>query len=275
MYEGVEIVAVRTPTLPPATHTNCWIVGEGRLTVVDPASPYEDEQRRLFEVLEERLACGEQVERILLTHHHHDHVSGAEALRASLAQRGRTVPVAAHPLTAERVAPRIQVDMTIEHGAEIEAGGRVLRAMFTPGHAPGHLVFQDQEAGWALAGDMVAGTGTILLHPAEGDLQQYLDSLALMRTARPTALLPSHGPVLKEADTLLSMYIAHRHLRTQQIREALVQAGALDPLALAPRVYADLPPEHWEIASQQITTHLAWMAARGLASALADGRWTA
>jgi hypothetical protein len=36
---GIRVVKVRTPTLPPATHTNCYVVGDGELAVFDPASP--------------------------------------------------------------------------------------------------------------------------------------------------------------------------------------------------------------------------------------------
>ncbi len=37
---GIFLFPVRTPTLPPATHTNCYIIGGDELIVIDPASPY-------------------------------------------------------------------------------------------------------------------------------------------------------------------------------------------------------------------------------------------
>ena len=51
---GLEEVPLRTPTLPPATHTNTYLVGTGDITVIDPASPYEDEQNVLLNRLDER-----------------------------------------------------------------------------------------------------------------------------------------------------------------------------------------------------------------------------
>ena len=48
---GIRCIPVRSPTLPPATHTNVWVLGERRLTVIDPASPWTDEQARLWETL--------------------------------------------------------------------------------------------------------------------------------------------------------------------------------------------------------------------------------
>ena len=103
----------------------------------------------------ERVARDEiAIERIVLTHHHGDHVDVAE-------YRERfDVPVVAHPRTAELVEGL--VDETIEDGEELRAGGLVLRALHTPGHAAGHLalVVGDEDV---LTGDLlfrgtVAGT---------------------------------------------------------------------------------------------------------------------
>ena len=49
---GVGVIPVRSPTLPPATHTNVWVLGEHHVTVIDPASPFRQEQERLDEILE-------------------------------------------------------------------------------------------------------------------------------------------------------------------------------------------------------------------------------
>ena len=40
-------VALRTPTLPPATHTNTHVLGRAALTLIDPASPYPEAQGAL------------------------------------------------------------------------------------------------------------------------------------------------------------------------------------------------------------------------------------
>ncbi|TVQ94059.1 MAG: MBL fold metallo-hydrolase [Deltaproteobacteria bacterium] len=272
MLDGVQIIPTRTPTLPPATHTNTWIVGEDRLTVIDPPSPWPQEQRALFEAIEDRLLLGETVERIVLTHHHHDHVSGVDALKRAL---GEPVPVLAHPLTAELLHGIVEVDGHLNEDQSFDAGGRTLRALHTPGHAPGHLVFLDLEQRWMIAGDMVAGVGTILLHPDEGDLADYLASLQRMQAERPVALLPSHGPVLHDPSSLLSMYVAHRHMRSAQTREALITHGAMTPAELVSYVYGDLDPRAVPFAALQLRTHLRWMQDHGLTRPADETRWEA
>jgi glyoxylase-like metal-dependent hydrolase (beta-lactamase superfamily II) len=122
---------------------------------------------------------------------------------------------------------------------------------------------------------MVAGVGTIVIDPAEGDLQDYLDSLERMRGLGAERLLPAHGPVMPHADAVLSFYVAHRHQRTDQVRTALVRLGASTPQELAPAVYPELDPRMLPVAAMQILTHLRWLDRHGLARAGDGGRWSA
>src|ERR1044071_7066784 len=120
---GIRVLALRTPTLPPAAHTNAYLVGPGARpgAVVDPGSPYPDQQAILDRVLASAPPCV-----VLLTHHHGDHVGGA----AALAERW-SVPIAAHPATARRLAGRVAVSVHLEDGDTAYG----VNAIFTPGHA--------------------------------------------------------------------------------------------------------------------------------------------
>src|SRR4051794_11895029 len=70
---GIRVLALNTPTLPPAAHTNVYVVGpdRGPVVVVDPGSPYPEQQAILAAAL-----AGLEIEAVLLTHHHGDHVGG-------------------------------------------------------------------------------------------------------------------------------------------------------------------------------------------------------
>jgi glyoxylase-like metal-dependent hydrolase (beta-lactamase superfamily II) len=249
---GIRAVALRTPTLPPATHTACYLVGpsegEGETFVVDPASPYPDQQAVLDRFLER-----ERVAAVLLTHHHGDHVGGA----AHLAARG--VPIWAHAETARRID--VSVARVLEDG---DACGPV-RAIFTPGHAPGHLCFHDPATGALIAGDMVAGLGTILIDPSEGDMRVYLRSLAIMAALAPSVLLPAHGPVVTDALAKLREYAAHRLMREGRVFDALVAKRPATARELVPLAYADTPKPLWGLAERSLISHLVKLEADGRA----------
>lgn len=248
--EGVGVFPVRTPTLPPATHTNVWVLGDHHVIVVDPASPYPEEQARLDEAMEMFM-----VEKIFLTHHHLDHVGGAEDLKARTG-----APIVAHALTAERVG--FAVDEIIEDGDVLATDAGFWRAVHTPGHASGHLCLHNPGLGMLVAGDMVAGVGTILLDPPEGNLGLYLDSLAGLKKLAPRTLLPAHGPPINDGVGCLQEYIDHRHMRTQQVRDTLRERPAAKPSDLVPVIYADIPSSFYTIAARQVLCHLQWLHAQ-------------
>jgi glyoxylase-like metal-dependent hydrolase (beta-lactamase superfamily II) len=263
---GVRVRPLRTPTLPPAAHTGCYVIGptsgRGALIVVDPASPYPEEQASLDDWLEAEAADGRPLAAIALTHHHGDHVGGA----MHLAQR-TGAPVLAHTETARLLAGRVEVTRTLADDEELEAGGVVARAVWTPGHAAGHLCFAVGDA--LICGDMVAGVGTILVDPDEGDMGQYLGSLARMQALAPARLLPAHGPVIADAAGKLREYVAHRRMREHRIVDALRDAGAATPRDLVPVAYADTPPPMWFLAERSLVAHLMQLEREG--RAVTDG----
>src|SRR4030095_4430004 len=131
------------------------IYTSSELLVVDPGSPYEDEQTALNQAIDDLLGEGRKLREIILTHLHPDHVGGVNALRKHL---GDHAIVAAHRLTAEPLAESIRVDRLIEDGEKIKLGSSpeiTLRALHTPGHARGHLCFHDADRGTLLSGDNI------------------------------------------------------------------------------------------------------------------------
>ena len=265
----LRVVPLRTPTLPPATHTNCYIVGEAaHAAIVDPASPYADEQARLDAYL---AAQGITPAAIVLTHHHVDHVSDAARLQARLG-----VEVLAHAETAARVAGRLTVTRTVGDGERLPFGPRGLRAVFTPGHAPGHLCFVDEAARAIVVGDMVASVGTIVVEPGDGgDMIEYLASLRALRRevdAGAATLLPAHGPPIADGGARLDFYVAHRLEREARVLAALGDAPATVE-ALVPAAYPDVPPAIYGLAARSLLAHLIKLERDGRARRDADGRW--
>ena len=261
---GIRVLALRTPTLPPAAHTNTYLVGpeRGPQLVVDPGSPYPDEQAALETVLSEDAAAGRPLAMVLLTHHPGDHVGGAAALAAR-----RRVPIAAHPATARRLAGKLQVDRELHDGDVIEG----ILCLHTPGHAEGHLCFERDGA--IVAGDMVAGLGWILIDPSEGDMAEYLASLRRLLARGARVLLPAHGPPITDPAARLNEYLAHRLAREALVIAALGQRASRSLDELVPEVYADTPRPMWPLAARVLRAHLVKLVREGRARQVEVDRW--
>ncbi|RMG14404.1 MAG: MBL fold metallo-hydrolase [Deltaproteobacteria bacterium] len=267
---GVGLVPLRTPTLPPATHTNTYVLGTGRRRiVVDPASPWAAEQEVLDVVLD---TMGVEVAEIWLTHHHADHVGGAAHLQARLG-----AVVRAHPRTAEllrETEPALEVDASLDDGTTVVLEGPLpmrWRAVHTPGHAPGHLVFFEEETRAAIVGDLMAGVGTVLVSPPEGRMRDYFDSLRRLRALEPRVLFPAHGPPTARPAEHIDAYLAHRQAREEAIVEAM-RAGAQTPREMVQQVYTDVPEAAWPLAECNVVAHLLKLAEEGRAVET-EGRW--
>ncbi len=255
--EGAVRLHLRTPTLPPATATNTLIVGGSRLAVIEPATPFDDQRSRLDERIASLAADGRTVAAVLVTHHHVDHVGYAEALAQRLG-----VPIVAHHETAERVG--FDVDQVWRGGETLDLGeGYVIEGVFTPGHAPGHLVYHERKTGLAYAGDMVAAEGTILIDPDDdGDMRAYLKSLARLKALGARALVPSHGKVLHDPDAVVDFYIQHRLAREAKVLAGLAE-GPLTADDLLARAYADTPKFLWPLAARSLEAHLVKLESEG------------
>lgn len=258
---GVVLCAERTPTLPPATHTNCWILDlapSPGVAVVDPGSGAPEDVARRDRILAILAAEGRPAREVWLTHHHVDHVGGV----AGLAARG--LPVRAHPETA-RLVPGGEAFLPVADGELLH--GR-WRALFTPGHAPGHLCFLDERTGALVAGDMVSTLSTVVIDPPEGDMGLYLASLERLRTLGARTLYPAHGSPAPSAVAKLDEYLAHRRMRAAKVEAALDPGG---PLAAVTRAaYDDTPPALLPVAERSCLATLLWLERTGRATRSGD-----
>ncbi len=254
----LQLFAARTPTLPPATHTNSYALGEREMVLVEPATPYADEQRAWIEWARALVSQGRELVAIVATHHHEDHVGGLETLAREL-----DVPVWAHDLTVDRLAPETRAlvtrrladdDVIVLDGPRPESW----RVLHTPGHAPGHVCLFEEQTRTVVVGDMVASVGTILIAPGDGDMQVYLQQLDRLAALGASVALPAHGDPIDAPAVLFRKYIAHRLAREAKVLDAVRHAGAAgaDSTALVPDAYADTPMHLWPIAKLSLEMHL-------------------
>lgn len=257
---GVLLYPLLTPTLPPATHTSAYVLGTGECVIVDPGSPDDEEIDKLVRFLRALAPEGYRPIAIVLSHHHGDHVGGARRL---VEQTG--LPVWAHERTADR-SP-VPVARLLRDGEVIELDGPLKmrwQVLHTPGHARGHLTFVDEASRAAVVGDMVAGVGTIVIDPPEGEMAEYLRQLARLEALPVRTLYPAHGPVIPDGPGKLQEYAMHRAWREAKVFDAVASFDAEVEVAdVVPRAYDDVAAFVWPIAERNTEAIIEKLVAEG------------
>ena len=180
---------------------NCYIVGDegmGAGVLVDPG----DEAVRIALAVEQ---TGLEIDRILITHAHIDHVGAVADLVDEYA-----CPVLMHaeaePMLQQLPTQAIMmglrfgkvptVDRHLEDEEVLEVGALRLKALYTPGHAPGHLAFYVEGEGLVLSGDaLFAGSvGRTDLFGGDMDLLMRSINERLMTLPDETRVYSGHGP---------------------------------------------------------------------------------
>lgn len=254
---GIRMAPLLTPTIPPATTTNAYVVGEKDLFVVDPAPYDEGERRRLLEFLARLESEGRRVRGVLVTHHHQDHVGAIDTVATKFG-----VPVHGHPLTLERLPVPPRDPRPLDEGSRVELGvapdgseGWHLLAHHTPGHDRGHLIFIESRYRAAIVGDLVSTLSTIVIDPPEGHMATYVASLERARGLELAMLYPAHGPANPRGRALLGRAIEHRQARERKVLEALSDEPQELGQVLA-RAYDDVDPRLTGLAERSLLAGL-------------------
>lgn len=258
---GVRRIVAPNPSPMTGRGTNTYVLGTGRVAVIDPGP---DDAAHLTAIAE-GLDPGERIAAILVTHAHLDHSAGAPALsRLSGAPvwafgdagAGRSAAMAAFQgrlPEGEGTDHAFRPDHVLGDGAELAMGDWRVRALHTPGHFGNHLSFGFGDL--VFSGDVVMGWSTTLIAPPEGDLNDYFRALARLRAEGARRLLPGHGAPVEAPTRRIDELDAHRRMRSAQILEALAH-GPKDIPALRAALYPDLAAPLHPAAERNILAHL-------------------
>ncbi|MCA8960562.1 MAG: MBL fold metallo-hydrolase [Planctomycetes bacterium] len=281
---GIFVAPLEARTKPPATTTNCFLVGHERLYVVDPAPTKLDEQARLLAKIDSALHSGVKLEAVLVTHAHPDHVG---AVRATAERYG--VRIGGHPLALESLeqaghVPLGTTTFELNEGDELDLGSApdgtgewTLRVLHTPGHSPDHLAFVESRYRSAILGDLVSSVSTVLIDPPEGHLRTYLGTLDRLRSESVATVYPSHGPAVRTGAAMLERFVAHRLERIRAIQE-FIRADEpewVDIERVVGSIYHDVQPAVVDLARRSLAASLEYLEEDG--SVVIDGervRWS-
>jgi glyoxylase-like metal-dependent hydrolase (beta-lactamase superfamily II) len=197
------------------------------------------------------------------------HRLGADELAAEIASVGRDERDR-HP----RFPTWDEPDRWLADGAELDLRSRTLRALHTPGHTVGHVVFHDAASKTMFAGDHILPhiTPSIGFEPARDRmaLLSFLSSLHRILALPDARLLPAHGPITGSTHERVNELLAHHDLRLAETRQAAA-AGHATPYEVAQAIrwtrretpFRDLDPMNKFLATSETAAHLEVLAVRG------------
>jgi glyoxylase-like metal-dependent hydrolase (beta-lactamase superfamily II) len=239
--------------------TNTYLVGAVEPVVVDPGPA---DATHTAAIVTAAASLG-PVRAILVTHTHADHAPGAAALARATGAR----IVAYGPGEDFTPDERVGEGWSLTCPGTAASGDLTVRALHTPGHASDHLCWLVEEHSLLLTGDHVMHGSTVVIRPPDGDLHQYLASLARVRDAGPLirTLGPGHGRLMDHVPEVIDALVAHRLGRHAIIAAALADRGEGTVGELLSQVYGDVTERQLPVARYSLWAHLRALGQEGRA----------
>jgi glyoxylase-like metal-dependent hydrolase (beta-lactamase superfamily II) len=308
---GDGVYRIPLPLPDELAAVNVYAIEEpGGLTLIDAGQALRRSRKLLEESLTEIGHSVQAVRQFLVTHAHRDHYTLATEVRRDLGtqvrlgiREGASMAAVGQPgwpafssqlaelrrCGAEELADAVAAETSAQSmdasvwGAPdtwilddevIEVGGRRLKAISTPGHTQGHLVFHDEQAATLFSGDHVLPhiTPSIGLEPIPGrsPLADFLGSLRKVRRLPDSRLFPAHGPVVASSHARIDELLLHHDHRLRATLTA-VREGCRTGFAVARRLtwtsrevaYDTLPTFHAMLAVIETSSHLRLLVEQG------------
>jgi glyoxylase-like metal-dependent hydrolase (beta-lactamase superfamily II) len=266
VYPGVRRLLCNNPGPFTFKGTVSYIVGRGRVAIIDPGPLDEAHVEALLGAVR-----GETVSHILVTHTHRDHSPAAARIKAQTGAPtfGQGPHRAARPLNVGE-APRLDAggdrdfvpDTTLADGDVVIGDGWAIEAVATPGHTANHMAFALRGSDVLFSGDHVMAWSTPVVAPPDGAMGDYMASLEKLARRRETIYFPGHGGAVKDAKHFVEHYIRHRRGREQSILSQLA-SGEADIPTLVHAIYVGLDPRLTKAAGLSVLAHLEELVARG------------
>ncbi|MDD0853338.1 MBL fold metallo-hydrolase [Halobacteriovorax sp. GB3] len=249
--KNLFVLFPRSNTFPPASRTNCFVIGKEDSIIVDPSPCDENEYGKL-----KRLLAQFKPRSIFLTHHHRDHIE-----KANLLAKEFNIPIYSSLDTKERIEKRWNANYFDEitwkeafEGMKLgEWLGEELHVVAVPGHDEGQLMIMDSKKRFAIVSDLIQTIGTVVVGDEEGDMTKYFLSMEKVISLNPKVIFPSHGIGLGGV-WKIKQTLSHRKQREKVIKELYLEGRSEDEILAI--IYADLPKELIKYAKKTISCHL-------------------
>ncbi|WP_420385597.1 MBL fold metallo-hydrolase [Roseivirga sp.] len=192
---------IKTFTFNPFMENTYVVYDQGKAAIIDPGCYDPAEEKELVEFVQKE---GLEVEKILSTHGHIDHVLGNAFVKNHFniplwigehdQETLRSVAAYA-PSYGFQKYTAVEPDVLMKEGEYITIGSSQLKVLFVPGHAPGHIAFYHETEGFVLGGDVLFRESIGRTDLPGGDFDTLINSIRTEFFTLPndTVVYPGHG----------------------------------------------------------------------------------
>ena len=250
--------------------TNTYVLGEGRLAIIDPGPNSDAHFQSVMEA-----TAGETITHIMVTHAHADHsplarrlsqVTGAPVFGFGPASAGRSdlmerLAQEGHAGGGEGVDDDFRPDIKLHDGDMVTGENWEINVLHTPGHFAGHLSFAFEDK--LFCGDHIMDWSSTLVSPPDGDIAAFMSTSERLRGYGASRLYPGHGAPIDAVDARLKWLIEHRRSREASILREL-SGGPKSLSDITKNAYTDVPSKVLPMASRNVFAHLIDLVERNL-----------
>ena len=237
----------RNPGPMTGPGTNSYLIGESRLSLIDPGPRDSAQLQSFLEAIGDR-----KLEYILATHTHGDHSPGAADLQRATGAELVGLPAPEHGYNDMSFMPGREW----RHGDLLDCGEYTIRMLHTPGHVSNHFCYLLCEEQLLFTGDHVLQGTTSVILPPDGNMSDYLDSLNELQQVPLRYLAPGHGNLIHDPHAEINKLIEHRMRRESKIERGLAGIGSCTLEELVVVVYDDVDESMHRWACQTMLAHL-------------------
>lgn len=250
---GVRQLLPLSNTFPPASRTNCFLIGDANASriLIDPSPANSEEFLKLKNTLKDQ-----RVDALFITHHHPDHHEFSPQLA-----RDFQVPIFLGQDCNARILKKwgsdyfqdIEVKVMSDDDFLTHWNGQEVRLHSLPGHDEGLMGLAPENLRWMIVSDLIQTVGTVVIGGDEGDMAKYFESLRKVIELSPLHIFPSHGMPLRGTWKIRET-LRHREQREEQVRACLDKNIELE--AIYSEIYPNLKPELKPYALATLEAHI-------------------
>ena len=307
------VFEIEVPVPFGVKYVNAYLIDSGVLGLIDPG-PKTDKALSVLDSALKKLGVSlEDVERLIFTHRHVDHIGMANRIKmisdaetyiheseknaASnfYEEFDKTVESFLTPI-AEAGVPRhilermpeyygvirevcepVEIDKTLKDCDTLDFGEMNLSVIHCPGHSIGSICLYENERKLLFTGDHVLKE--ITPNPfASGlsehaTLKRYLDSLKKVEKLPVETGLPGHGNLIYDFPSVVRNLYAHHEARKKLVAEIL-RAGPKTPFEVSKEMFGNLPMSEILLGLAEAAGHLEELSSENRVESFKKGNLT-